>query len=320
MTSTYQEKDELCHEAEAGDAWWQESVVLTFWDEQAGLGALFRLGHEVGQGTSTVWLGAVTEAGDRYRCYREALPLEDSDRTGDGVRTEAGGVAAQLEDGRLRWRVSQPEFECDLAVTDFYPMTNLWQLGAETSLAKEFAPEHWEASGRVAGTVRLGDRRYDIDGLHHRDHSWGTRRWNTIRSHRWVAGTAGPDLSFMALSWLANDGSLVTEGYVNRDGRTEKARALDVLAYVEIDGLSCRGGRVRMELEDGSEVAFEAEGVDGLLTLHRNVACVDTISRVRLADGRTGFCDFETTHNSRDGSAPVTVMVGAVMDDGLTTR
>lgn len=319
MTSRYEEKDELCHEAD-DDPWWQESVVLTFWDEQAGLGALFRVGHEVGQGTSTVWLGAMTDAGNRYRWYRGALPLADADRAGDGVRVGEAGVDVVLENGGLRWRINQPEFECDLAVTDFYAMTNLWHLGAETSLAKEFAPEHWEASGRVTGTVRLGDRRSEIDALHHRDHSWGTRRWNTIRTHRWVAGTVGPDLSFMGLSWLAHDGSLVTEGYVNRNGKTTPARAVDVLAYVEIDGQSCRGGRVRMDLTDGTEVAFEAEAIDGVLTLHRNVACVDTISRVRLADGRSGFCDFETSHNSRGGEEPVTVMVGAAMDDGLSHR
>jgi hypothetical protein len=267
-----------------------------------------------------VWLGAVTDAGDRYRSYGAALPLSDTDRTGDGVSSEAGGVTSVLEDGQLRWRVDRPEFACDVGVTDFYPMTNLWHLGGTSSLAREFAPEHWEASGRVTGTVRLGDRRYDVDGLHHRDHSWGTRRWNTIRTHRWVAGTVGPDLSFMGLSWLANDGSLVTEGFVNRHGETTMARAVDILAYVEIDGLSCRGGRVAMELEDGTDVAFEAEALDGILSLHRNVACVDTLSRVRLADGRTGFCDFETTHNSRGGEEPVTVMVGAAIDDGLTRR
>jgi hypothetical protein len=75
-----------------------------------------------------------------------------------------------------------------------------------------------------------------------------------------------------------------------------------------------------MDLGDGTEVAFEAEAIDGILTLHRNVACVDTLSRVSLADGRRGFCDFETTHNSRGGEEPVTVMVGAAMDDGLTRR
>jgi hypothetical protein len=319
MSSSYEEKDELSHEAD-DDPWWQESVVLTLWDEQAGMGGFFRVGHEVGQGTATVWLGALTDAGERYRWYRGALPLAAGDRTGDAFAVEAGGVAAVLENGQLRWRVNQPEFECDLVVADFYPMTNLWHLGAETSLAQEFAPEHWEASGRVTGTARIGDRRFDVDGLQHRDHSWGSRRWNTIRTHRWVAGTVGPDLSFMGLSWLANDGTLVTEGYVNRHGKTTTARAVDVVAYVEVDGLSCRGGRVRMDLTDGTEVAFEADRIDGFLTLHRNVACVDSISRVRLADARSGFCDFETTHNSRGGEEPVTVMVGAAMDDGLSHR
>ena len=317
--ATYEEQDELCHQAD-DDPWWQESVVLTFWDEQAGLGCFFRIGHEVGQGTATAWLGAVTEDGARYRWYRPALPLEEADRKADGVRVAAAGVSVDVQDGALRWRIDRPELECDLTVTDFYPMTNLWEAGAGFSLAKEFAPQHWESSGRVSGPLRLGDRRYEIDGLHHRDHSWGTRRWNTTRTHRWVAGTVGPELSFMALSWLATDGTLVREGYVNRHGQTTLATSIDILTHVEVDGLSTRSGTVRMELADGSSLALEATAVDGILFPHRNVACVDTLSRMRTETGGVGFCDFETTHNSREGSAPVDFMLGAVTEDGLSQR
>ena len=53
-----------------------------------------------------------------------------------------------------------------------------------------------EASGRINGTVQIGGRHHEIDGLYHRDHSWGLRRWDTLRSHRWVAGAFGPDLAF----------------------------------------------------------------------------------------------------------------------------
>jgi len=112
----------------------------------------------------------------------------------------------------------------------------------------------------------------------------------------------------------------VTEGFVNRNGETARARQLDILAYVEIDGLSCRGGRMRMEIEDGTTVVLDAVGVDGILSLHRNVACLDTICRVRTDSGRIGFCDFETTHNSRNGADPVPTMVGAVVSDGLSER
>jgi hypothetical protein len=317
----YGENDELCHQADDGDEWWQESVALTAWDEHSGLGLFFRIGHEVGQGTATVWLGAVTGDGQRFRWYAGSLPLDESDRKADGVGVASAGAETVLDDAGLHWRVDRPEFGCDFALSDFFPMTNLWQLGAGFSLAKDFAPEHWEASGRLTGLARLGDRRFEItDGLYHRDHSWGTRRWDTLRSHRWVAGTTGPELSYMAMAWLAADGSLVSEGFVNRHGETTLAETIDIVTHVDIDGLSCRGGTVSLRLTDGGSLALAAEGVDGILTLHRNIACVDTICRVETADGRRGFCDFETTHNSRGGDAPVTVMVGAVIDDGLTCR
>ena len=64
----------------------------------------------------------------------------------------------------------------------------------------------------------------------------------------------------------------------------------------------------------------DGAGVDGILSLHRNVACLDTISRVRTDSGGTGFCDFETTHNSRNGADPVPSMIGAVTSDGLSLR
>jgi hypothetical protein len=78
------------------------------------------------------------------------------------------------------------------------------------------------------------------------------------------------------------------------------------------------GGRMRMELEDGMMMAVEADGVDGILSLHRNVACLDTICRVRTDSGRVGFCDFETTHNSRNGADLVPTMVGAVVSDSYS--
>jgi hypothetical protein len=319
---TYEEKDALPHAA-TGDEWWQESVVVTWWDEAAGLGGFIRLGHEVGQGTATAWVGAITAGGRRFRYYEPALPLEDADREGDGfaVRATDGPVAsALLEDGALRWRITRPGFEADMTVTDFHPMTNLWQLGAKGSLAEEFAPDHWEASGRLQGTVRLEGAAYDLDALCHRDHSWGTRKWNTVRTHRWVAGTVGPELSFCAITWYSTDGQLVKEAYVHRDGELLRADSVDVLAFVEIDGISCRGGRVALDLPGGTALGLDCTAVDGFVFPHRNVACVDTISRVRTSSGQTGFCDFETTHNSRDGNSPVTLAVGANLENGLSQR
>src|SRR5688572_15760587 len=74
MTLIYEDKDALCHKAD-GDPWWQESVALAWWDDRAGIGGFTRIGHEVGQGTSTVWMGLVTAGGERFRSCQSALPL-----------------------------------------------------------------------------------------------------------------------------------------------------------------------------------------------------------------------------------------------------
>ena len=48
------------------------------------------------------------------------------------------------------------------------------------------------------------------------------------------------------------------------------------------------------------------------------MARVDTISRVRTERGQVGLCDFETTNNARDGRSPVTLALGAALEDGLS--
>lgn len=322
MTPIYEDKDARCHEPD-GDPWWQESVVVTWWDERAGIGGFARIGHEAGQGTATVWMGAVTAGGERFRYCHSTLPLTGADRDDDGIVATDGTarVAHALHaEGGLRWMMDRPGFSADLRLRDFYPMTNLWALGTEGSAATDIAPHHWEASGRLAGTVRLGSATYDVNALYHRDHSWGTRHWDTIRAHRWVAGTCGPELSFIALTWYSRDGRMGRDAFVNRNGESTMASAVDVVAWVEPDGTTTRGGTLGLELVDGSAVGLEARAVDGIVSCHRGVVCVDTISRVRTDSGLTGFCDFETSHNSQLGTEPIALALGAALEDGLSRR
>src|SRR5919197_875284 len=100
----------------------------------------------------------------------------------------------------MRYRVADEDCQLDLAVEDFYPRTDFFPPDAGT-LVDDFASSHYETSGRVTGTVVLGGVTYEVDGLGHRDHSWGTRRWDTLLNHRWVPGTFGPDLSFGSIAW-----------------------------------------------------------------------------------------------------------------------
>lgn len=76
--------------------------------------------------------------------------------------------------------------------------------------------------------------------MYHRDHSWGLGKTMTLKSHRWISGTFGPDLSFGSILWHASDESLVKVGYLVRDRQISCAAEVDAVTFLEPDGLTSR--------------------------------------------------------------------------------
>ena len=52
------------------------------------------------------------------------------------------------------------------------------------------AQGHFEQTGRVSGTIRLGDEQWDVNGFGVRDKSWGPRTWQAPSGS--AAKAAGP--------------------------------------------------------------------------------------------------------------------------------
>ena len=89
-----------------------------------------------------------------------------------------------------------------------------------------FAHDRYEQSGRTTGRLVLRGREITIDGMGHRDHSWGTRDWNYFQHWKWI-NAATPD-GELTLHCLLTDalGNRLTNGYINRGGTvTRLARA-----------------------------------------------------------------------------------------------
>jgi hypothetical protein len=178
-----------------GEEWWQDSVFVTWHAAAAGIGGIFRIGHEPNHngGVSALWFGLVTKDGLRYR--RNGAPaLTGADRLADGFGALEGRYR-QVYDGRMRYLVDDEDLHVELEVEDFYPRTDFFPSDAGT-VSEDFASAHYECSGAITGLVALGGREYEVDGLCHRDHSWGPRRWDMLLNHRWMPGTFGPELSF----------------------------------------------------------------------------------------------------------------------------
>jgi hypothetical protein len=296
------------------DPWWQESVFVHWYDPAVGVGGVHRIGHEPHTGEAALCC-FVFDGDARYRRV-ERVPLLPPE-TPRGFR--GGGTTWDIEDGLPRLRVKEDGLELDLRMENFYDLTDFFPAGG--SMVEDFAKHHYETSGRVRGTATLQGRTYAIDGMCHRDHSWGPRRWDSVLlSHRWVSGTIGPELSFGSMAWHAVDNTIVQIGYVVRDGELTLATGIDVVTHLELDGITHRGGEITWSLADGSSLHARCTVVDGVVTGNHGVVWIDSLCEVVLDDGRTGYCDFEISNNPRGGTREIGLAMRAALDNGWSTR
>ena len=317
--TTHGPEGEGRQEPDQAEPWWQDSVFVAWHSPDPGIGGLFRIGHEpTGEAgpKTALWFGVVTAEGTRYR-RNGSFDLTDADRLENGFGALEGRYR-QVHDGKMRYLVDDDDLHVELEVEDFYPRTDFFPPDAGT-VSEDFASAHYECSGAISGSVRLGGTDYEVDGLCHRDHSWGARRWDTLLNHRWMPGTFGPELSFGAIAWHGVDGTARQFGYIVRDGEVTIADEVDIAVTMELDGVTYRGGSSRWTLPGGEIVEIDAAPYDGIVSEHHGVGLVDAICELER-DGKTGFCDLEVSTNPRAGTQPIATALRANNTDGLSRR
>jgi hypothetical protein len=314
LLSLYAPEDEGHHRS-GPQPDWQESVVLVWWDPKQRVGGIHRIGHETNRPEgpmAALWNVLISPAGVYRKTSYQPLLSGDSDGFLFGCGDDS--CAYDVVDGCCTWTVADGEVSAKLrvedahAAADFYPKSG--------SLTDDFAPHHMEVSGRVVGELRIDGAVYPVDAVGIRDHGWGVRNWSSLLSHRWVVGALGDGTSFYAISWHGADDSMASFGWVVRGDVVEYAKSLDILAFVEIDAASVRGGRVRIELS-GETLDIECLAVArSQLSYHHGVACVDTLCEMRCGD-QVGYGDFETTSNIQAGTRRPVRMARGMSGDGL---
>jgi hypothetical protein len=80
------------------------------------------------------------------------------------------------------------------------------------------AADRFEQSGRVRGTLRIGERVIPFDTFGHRDHSWGTRDWGQVQQSKWLEAQTGPDVALNVFQYAAVNRTGFM-GYVQKEGR-----------------------------------------------------------------------------------------------------
>lgn len=320
MSKQYHDVDEGSHTCDTSDSDWQESVFVAWYDRAAGIGGASRIGHEPnrpGGGRSALQCFVATGDGVRFRRNDCELPLVEADSP-RGFRS--GGSQWNVEDGSPRLLIEEPGLSVNLTMNNFYPLTDFFP--PSSGVGQDFAKDHYETSGRIRGSVRIDGHSFDVDGLYHRDHSWGLRKTMTVKSHRWFSGTFGPDLSFGSVIWHASDESLLRVGYVVRDGQIQYATEVDAVTYLEPDGLTHRGGEGTWRMPGGGVLTLRADVMDAVVANLHDIYYVDAICDVRhpVAPGRWGMCDFEVSNNARLGHAPIGTAINAALANGITKR
>lgn len=310
----YEAKDEGPH-TPAQVKNWQESVVLVWWDAKQGVGGYYRIGHEFQtmgseQPMVALWSNTITPQGVHHKTLH--LPLRDQDRSASGFGS--GDDTAHFDyDGQCAWTIEDQDLSVKLRVHDFHPSIDCYPKKGAIS---DFAPHHMEVAGRVTGTVVVKGVRYEVDALGFRDHGWGLREWTQLLSHRWVSGVFGPELSFCMLCWLAADDSMATFGWIVQHDTVTYAKDIDILSYMDRDGVCNRGGKVSVTLTTGEKLVIEAEPVAPcIVSWHHGIACADTLCTMRIGD-KVGIGDFETTNNTLAGKRRPKNLVRGVIDNG----
>jgi hypothetical protein len=312
----FADTDEGLHPAQDHPLW-QESALLHWYDTQQGIGGWHRIGHEPNNqgGRAAIWSYLFDRNGGwQYRRCGETV-LTGTDRLSNGF---AAGSALRFEfrGGSAHWFVEDGDVTAHLECRNLYPRVDPFPPGDPLAAAR--FPNHFEAAGPVTGTVRYQGRETAVKGHGYRDHSWGARDWeNGMLNHRWFTGVLGGEVGFAAITAQSAAGRLVRTGYVSRGGEVTHASAVDVIAYLEPDGLTHRGGRIRLTLPDGKVVEIHCRARAGVTFQRGTVVMVEMMCEAEGL-GLNGYCDAEISSNPRNGKGPVQAALNATVVEGIS--
>jgi hypothetical protein len=297
---------------------WQDSVVVAWWDMDNEIGGFQRLGHQPnykGGPMVSLWSSLMSPVGMYKNTIFKPLRPEDLlDNGGFGCGDDT--CTSEFINGEHIWKIQDRGVSAELRFKDI--SGNVDCFPKKGSLAEDFASAHFDIPGKVTGWMKMDGKEWKINGLGIRDHGFGTRQWDTILSHRWVVGTCGRELSFIVLAWHSSDDALVSFGWVIRGDEVTMAKKIDLIAYMEIDAASNRGGHMQLTLTTDEVLEIECTPVENkaAVNFHHGVCCVDRMC-MWTCNGLKGICDFETTSNLQRNNRTPKMFSAGIIENGF---
>lgn len=196
-----------------------ESVYFNFFDRSQDCGGFIRVGNRANEGYAEMTVIVYNSDGSALFNYKKP-EIENNDawdaggarieilEPGEKIRTVYSGSALFMSNPKDMKNPgsafkSNPfkKLEVDLIHHGVGPIYG--HIG-DAEDGNDFARAHYEQHMGVTGTISIeGADPVRLNGHGLRDHSWGPRYWQSIRSYRWITGNFGDDLG-MVLSVIGD--------------------------------------------------------------------------------------------------------------------
>jgi hypothetical protein len=241
------ESDEYMHEL-GPEPNFNESMYINAFDPLQGVGGWFRMGNRANEGTAemTVCLylppedldgtdGANRQVGFMFK--RPAIENNDAlDAAGltwtmvkpfEELRVDYVGKVVVLDEPEQMANpkaafTNNPYADAEVHLT-FTGQGRPSMFGGEPDEphekpGEEFAKGHYEQLVEATGTIRVGEREWQIAGFGLRDHSWGPRYWQAPWYYRWLTVNVDENFGFMASRVAKRDSEGSRGGFVWENG------------------------------------------------------------------------------------------------------
>ncbi len=234
--------DEYMHPPEAAENF-NESMYFNVYDPSKKTGGFFRIGNRPNEGYAETTACLYLDDGSvAFMFNRPKISGNDAFDAG-GMKFEVHEPFKKLAmtyDGKIlllsnplemndpkKAFAGNPRLDCSVKL-EYAGLSPMYggeptdeearnaQMGEEMG---NFARGHYEQHVSGKGSIRIGDRRWQIDGFGVRDHSWGPRYWQSIWYYRWLTANFGADFGFMVSLVTMRNGATIRSGMVFTEGR-----------------------------------------------------------------------------------------------------
>jgi len=254
-----------------------ESVYFNFFDATHNRGGFIRMGNRANEGYAEMTVIVYNDDGSAFFNYKKPEISHNDGWNAGGAKIEvlvAGEKIRTTYEGSALYMANPTDMKDPSKAFKSNPFRKLkielvhdgvgpiYGHVGEPGDGNDFARAHYEQHMKVSGTIQIeGEAPILINGHGLRDHSWGPRYWQSIRSYRWITGNYGDDLG-MVLSIVGGRKG----GMFHKEGEFIRVTDLDLSVNFEPDSRFHKDFTAKVKLENGDKHIVQGK-VQGFIPL-----------------------------------------------------